>query len=199
MDVVLKARHVYTPFFESNFMKSKILVLIAAVVGSAAFAQSKSADSSSYAEVGAVMTNYNIVGYSFSAANSYGLRVGQNLSDNFAVEAVYSSGMSDSTYSSTSTGALTFRNRGSYGLYLKPKAKINDGLDVFGRVGYFRLNGTLASSSTSADTTDDAFSYGLGVSYKISKTVYTSLDYTSFYNKESTNINGFGLSVGFNF
>jgi opacity protein-like surface antigen len=180
-------------------MKPKILVLIAAVVGSAAFAQSKSADGSSYAEVGAVMTNYNIAGYSFSSANSYGLRVGQNLSDNLAVEAVYSSGMSDSTYSSTSTGALTYRNRGSYGLYVKPKAKINNDLEVFGRAGFFRSNGTLKSSSASADNSDDAFSYGLGVSYNISKTVYTNLDYTNFYNKDSTNINGFGLSVGFKF
>ena len=180
-------------------MKSKIVALIAALVGSGAFAQSKSADSLSYAELGANMTNYNIVGYSFSSANSFALRLGQNLSKDFAVEAIYSSGMSDSTYSSTSTGALTFRNRGSYGLYLKPKAKINDDLEVFGRAGYFRSNGTLKSSSTSADTTDDAFSYGLGAAYKVSKTVYISLDYTSFYNKESTNINGLGLSVGFNF
>ena len=180
-------------------MKSKIVVLIAALVGSGAFAQSKSADWSSYAELGANMNNYNIVGYSFSSANSFGLRLGQNLSKDFAVEAIYSSGMSDSTYSSTSTGALTFRNRGSYGLYLKPKAKINDDLEVFGRAGYFRINSTLKSSSTSEDNTDDAFSYGLGAAYKISKTVYTSLDYTSFYNKESTNINGLGLSVGFNF
>jgi opacity protein-like surface antigen len=182
-------------------MKSKIIALAAALIGTAAFAQSKSNDNSYYTELGLNMLQYTIADLSFSNANSFGARLGKNLTENFAVEGVYSSGMGDSSYSSTTTGALTYKQTGSYGLYIKPKAKITDELELFGRIGYFRSSGTLTSSLTrkSEDSSENAVSYGLGVSYNISKNVYTSLDYMQWYKKDSTDIKGFGLNVGFNF
>jgi opacity protein-like surface antigen len=182
-------------------MKSKIVALALALVGTAVCAQSKSNAESYYAELGINFTQYTLADLSFSNANNYGLRLGKNLSENFAVEGVYVSGTTDASYSSSATGAMTFKQTGSYGLYIKPKAKLSDDLELFGRLGYFRSNGTLTSSilRRSEDTSDNSVSYGLGVSYNITRNVYASLDYMQWLKKDGADIKGFGLNVGFNF
>jgi len=182
-------------------MRSKIIVLAFALVSTAALAQSKSNTNSYYAELGLNMLQNTISDRSYSNANSFGARLGKNLSENFAVEGVYISGMEDATFSSTATGALTYKQTGSYGLYIKPKAKITNELELFGRIGYFYSNGTSYTANTrrTVDVSENAVSYGLGVTYNISKNVYTSLDYMQWDKKDSTDIRGFGLNVGFNF
>ena len=183
-------------------MKSKIIALAAALIGTAAFAQSKLDSNSWYAELGYNSAQYNIDALSgLSNANNLLMAVGKNMSENYALEGVYVTGMSDSTTTSPGT-TVNFKLAGAYGLYIKPKLQINDQVELFGRVGYFstKVNITLPSfPALNSDTTGTSPSYGLGVKVKITPNIYSSLDWMQMYKKDGADIKGFGLSVGYNF
>jgi hypothetical protein len=183
-------------------MKSKISVLAAAMACSGAFAQSKSNDDSMYVSLGSNSGQYTVGGIpGLSNANHLVITLGKNMSENYALEGVYASGMSDS--SSTSLGTtVNIKMTTSYGLYVKPKAKITDAIEVFGRVGYLSLKSSFTvpnfpSNNQNNDGTSP--SWGLGTSMKFTDKIYGTLDWMQMYKKDNADIKGFGLSVGYNF
>jgi hypothetical protein len=183
-------------------MKLSTVAIALALAGTSAFAQSKLDTNSWYAELGYNSAQYNIDGISgLSNANNLLIAVGKNMSENYALEGVYVTGMNDSTTTSPGT-TLNFKLAGSYGLYIKPKFQVNDQVELFGRVGYFSAKGNFKFPSFPAldsDTTGTSPSYGLGVKVKITPNIYSSLDWMQMYKKDGADIKGFGLSVGYNF
>jgi hypothetical protein len=183
-------------------MKSSIVAIALALAGTSAFAQSKLDSNSWYAELGYNSAQYDISGLSgLSNANNLLLGVGKNMSENYALEGVYVTGMSDSTTTSPGT-TVNVKLAGSYGLYVKPKFKINNQVELFGRVGYFSANSTTKFPSFprfNEDNNGTSPSWGLGIKVKITPNVYSSLDWMQMYKKDGADIKGFGLSVGYNF
>ena len=183
-------------------MKSKIVVLAAAMACSGAFAQSKSNDDSMYVSMGYNSGQYTVGPIpGLSNANHLVITLGKNMSENYALEGVYASGMSDS--SSTSLGTtVNIKMTTSYGLYVKPKAKITDAIEVFGRFGYLSLKSSFtvpAFPSNNANNDGTSPSWGLGTSMKYTDKIYGTLDWMQMYKKDDADIKGFGLSVGYNF
>ena len=79
-------------------MKSHIVALSVAMACTGAFAQSKAKDDSTYIQLGYSSTQFNLDGLSgFSNANSLAITLGKNMSENYALEGVFATGMSDSS------------------------------------------------------------------------------------------------------
>ena len=134
-----------------------------------------------------------------SNANHLLITLGKNMSQNYALESVFATGMSDA---STAGNTLNIKLSSSYGLYVKPKMMIPDSIELFARVGYFnaKLNLTIPSDTTQNQSySGTALSYGLGASMKIVNNIYGNLDWMQMYKKDGIDIKGMGLSIGYKF
>lgn len=181
-------------------MKSQILALTVAVACTGAFAQSKSKANSPYIELGYNSGQYNLDAISgLSNANHLVITLGKNISENYALEGVYATGMNDS---STAGNTVNVKLSSSYGLYIKPKAMVLDSVEVFARIGYFNAkpNLTVPSDSTqNQSVSGTSLSYGLGASMKVTDAIYGNLDWMQMYKKDGIDIKGMGLSIGYKF
>lgn len=104
------------------------------------------------------------------------VRAGTHLSPYLGVEAQYSYGITDDDYVLTdaSTGTSqkrTLKNRGSYGLYLRPKLSLNDQVTVYALVGANYADYQSESSSGQVNTYGTSFSGGVGVTVMSSRHV----------------------------
>ncbi len=183
-------------------MKSTMIAISVALACSSAFAQSKAKDDSAYIELGYNSSQYNLDSVSgFSNANNLAITLGKNMSESYAIEGVYATGMSDSTTTSPGT-TVNLKLTSSYGLYVKPKMMISDAVELFARVGYFNAKATLsfpAFPAFNTDTSGTSLSYGMGASMKITDAIYGSLDWMQWYKKDGADIKGMGLSIGYKF
>ena len=96
------------------------------------------------------------------------VRAGTDLSKHFGVEAQYSYGITDDDYILTdaSTGIAqkrTLKNRGSYGLYLRPKMAVNEQITAYALIGANYADYESEGSSSRANAYGTAFSAGVGV------------------------------------
>jgi len=87
----------------------------------------------------------------------------------------------------------------SWGLYLKPKMKFGDAVEVFGRLGFTESRVKVSAEDGSDSDSGNDFTYGVGLNYAISKTAYASIDYLNYYNKDSVKIKGFTIAIGTKF
>lgn len=177
---------------------SKILALAIMTVAVAANAQT-------YGEIGYTGTTYkdnsDNIGIKASPAAVRGI-IGQELNPNLAVEGLVAFGLGDATVKvngrSVSTIKLEIDN--AIGLYLKPKTKLNDNVEIFGRVGIARVSGSVTATGFGTESgSDNGFSYGAGLSYAINPSTSLTADYMSYLNKDGAKINGFTFGVGFKF
>ncbi len=176
-------------------MKKLALILALSACG---IAQAQTAAPSPfYGEIGYAAVNTDVLGADSDLGMARGI-LGYELHPNVAVEAMFGLGVGDDK---TSDGEHTdkLKLEHSYGLYLKPKLQLAQGLEVFGRIGYTRIKLELTSPDHRETDSDDDVSYGLGVSYQFTKSVYGSFDYMRYYDKDATKIDGFSLAVGYRF
>ena len=168
------------------------------------------ADDSYYAELGYTSINYSYTyssDYSFKWNNGAAIRLvfGKELGKNLAIEGMYASGINSSDKTTLiSTYNSQIKLTSMYGVYLKSKYNISENINVFARIGFAQstINGSVydgtslySSDSASASTT----SYGVGTSYKLNDKFNLNLDYMSYYNKNSIDINAVTLGVGYKF
>ena len=109
------------------------------------------------------------------------VRAGTHLSPYLGVEAQYSYGVTDDEYVLTdaTTGLSekrTLKNRGSYGLYLKPKMAINTSMTAYDVTVYALIGANYADyesegSSSRVNAYGTAFSAGVGVTAMTSQNV----------------------------
>jgi outer membrane autotransporter protein len=84
-------------------------------------------------------------------------------------------------------------------LYLKPKTKLSQSVEIFGRIGFARLNGKTTTSLVTETTALSGVSYGAGMRFVISPTTSLNADYMQYLSKDGTKVNGFSLGVGYKF
>lgn len=89
--------------------------------------------------------------------------------------------------------------KNTYGVFLRPSARVWDKLEVFGRVGYAHTKVRVSAPGLSASDSDGSFAYGLGANYYFSDRLYGQLSYTSLYDKNDTELKGFGAALGYRF
>ncbi|MBO9689588.1 porin family protein [Roseateles chitosanitabidus] len=120
--------------------------------------------------------------------------VGYDLHPNVAVEAMLAGGAGDDTKQ-----GVTVKISRSYGLFVKPKYAFNDQFEVFGRLGFADSKIKVSGGNAVATGKDNSFAWGVGAAYNFNKQVYGAVDYMSYFDKDSTKIDGVTLSVGYRF
>lgn len=104
------------------------------------------------------------------------VRAGTDLSQSFGVEAQYSYGITDDDYSfidsTGTTQTRTLKNRGSYGLYLKPKMALNDQITAYALVGAnYSDYESVGSAGDRVNAYGTSFSAGLGATMAIDQNI----------------------------
>jgi outer membrane autotransporter protein len=127
--------------------------------------------------------------------------VGYEFNPNLAFEGMvaFGTGSSSITVNGQSVADANFKIDNSIGLYFKPKVKLNDNIEVFGRVGYASTSATTFDGASSNSGTSSSFSYGAGLSYAITPTISLNADYMQYLSKDKLTVNGFSFGVGYKF
>lgn len=169
--------------------------------GAQAQAQTKANDTPFYGEIG-----YSALTYKEPAAKAHPKAVrligGYELNPNLAVEAHV---LLNAKEGATNVDGIDVKVKidNIWGVFLKPKVTVMPELEVFGRLGYARLNATATASamgaSVSVSDSGNSFAYGIGAAYAISDKVTLSLDYTSYYDRKEVQVKGPTLGLGIKF
>jgi hypothetical protein len=183
-------------------MKKKLLaVTLLSIVSANVMAQSNNKETGPYVELGLIQANYNEPALSFNHAMG-SLKAGYNINKNFAVEGMYAGNLNSS---SGYIGAVyvTAQVQNAYGIYGKAKLDLNDTFAIYVKAG--ATNGTVSASASSGGSFASAWSsgtspsFGAGVQANISKDIYASLDYLSYYSRNGVTIAGPSINVGYKF
>lgn len=178
-----------------------------------ASAQSRSGMSGMYIEA-----DYSKVNFKVAADNSvpspdmtvkpsmYKFILGAEVHPNLAIEGMLASGGSDNTTQANVAGAPTSLNvkvNNAFGVFLKPKFNVTNDLELFGRIGYNRVNlNTTVTTPTVIGTGrggENSAAYGIGAKYNITREWSAVVDYTQYFKKEDITINGVSVGVAYNF
>ena len=175
-------------------------VATACIALSAAFStQAQTTDNKAiYGEIGLTSLNYSEPGYAMSPAGAMRVIVGADLAPTLALEGMAAFG----TYEgSLAISGILIKGKLDtlYGIYLKPKTKISDVIEVFGRVGFASAKMTATAPGVAITTSGNDLSYGVGASFNVAKNASIGLDYMSYYNKTGVSVNGMTLNIGFKF
>jgi opacity protein-like surface antigen len=179
----------------------KKIAILGAALFAVATAQAQQNNSPVYAEVGYSALKYKEDDGQLSASFKPGaLRgiVGYEVSPNLAVEGMLAFGVKNDT-----TNFMNVNVKGelqnAYGVYVKPKIKVGDNLELFGRLGWTHAKIKASAQGFSISDNGSDVSYGAGLSYSFSRNTYVSADYMNYYDKEGVKIDGFTVGIGFKF
>ena len=171
-------------------------VAVAALIAMSAVA----AQAQSYVEVGYGTAKYTEPSLTMTPTVIRAV-VGQNLNDNFALEALGAFGASNGTTSYSGVG-ITLKVNSITGLYITPKVKVGNA-ELFARAGYARSTGTATATGSRGSLTLNADgsspSFGGGVKFNLGNGSSITADYMSYYSKDGIDINGVTVSYGFSF
>jgi opacity protein-like surface antigen len=177
----------------------KKFAIIGAALFAAAAVQAQQANSPVYAEVGYSALKYQEDGLNTDVKPG-ALRgiVGYELNPNLALEGMVAFGVKDDTVN-VSGFNVKGELKNAYGVYIKPKITVAEGLEIFGRLGWSHAKVKASVGSFSMSDSGSDVSYGVGLSYAFMPKAYVSADYMNYYNKEGVKIDGFTVGVGFKF
>jgi len=180
-----------------------VLGLVLAAFGSLAQAQASNVPTGPYLEIGYMPWSYTEAysgkTYTWDNGGAVRLVLGMDVHENLAVEGLYATDTTDptvtiGTYSSATNWAST------YGVYAKPNIDVSKDVNLFARVGYAVSSLTASPTSTrTRQLSSDSISYGLGASYRITKSVSINGDYMVYYQGSPSVVSGYTLGLGFNF
>ncbi|MCE2946237.1 MAG: porin family protein [bacterium] len=179
-------------------MKKTILASVLALLATSAHAQL-------YGEVGYtwLTAKQNVNGNEFKGKpNAIRAIVGFDLQRNLAVEGMVALGVRDGDLkvNGQTISGVKLKVDNAVGVYLKPKARLNDSFEVFGRVGVARVEGTgSAPGFGSIRDSESSLSWGAGLSYAVTQAVGLNVDYMQYANKDGFKANGFTVGVGMRF
>lgn len=179
-------------------MKKIILASALALMATGAQAQF-------YGEVGYSVVNakQNVNGNEFKGKpNAIRGIVGFDFHRNLAIEGMAAFGVRDGDLKvngQTITGVkLELDNM--VGIYLKPKARLNDSVEVFARVGAARIEGTgSAPGFGSISASETSLSWGTGLSFSVTQAVGMNVDFMQYIRKDGFTARGLTVGVGMKF
>lgn len=178
------------------------LAVVAAACSTTAMAQSTGNlyGEAAYAMVTAKDTSTDNLGSFKPTVGRFTL--GTVVTDNVAVEGFVTQGLSSD--SKVFSGAnLDIKAKTGYGVAVRPFVNLSNEVELFGRIGSIR-NETEATASrggfsqTITNKTTNTL-YGVGVAYKIDKSMTAIVDYTKLPNKDETSTSMVAIGLRFNF
>jgi outer membrane autotransporter protein len=164
------------------------------MIGSAQAQQARTAMSPWYGELGYSFLNIEDDAGRFDAT-PHALRgiVGYNFHPYFAAEGMLAFG----TKSDSDLG-VDVKLRHALGLFVKPKFQFGN-VEAFGRLGWVRAKVRASGGGVSVTDSDDDFAYGVGVNYNFSPKMYVGADWMRYFDKDSSKVDGWTISVGYRF
>ena len=191
-------------------LKHSLVLTFALTAGAIAHAQTApDTNDHWYGEVGYLSARHTTSGGGNFSPKGLRLTVGKELGAGLAIEGFVVPGTSTDTGNVTVSGTnYTYEGKlkSVYGVYVKPRMKVAEGWEVFGRLGYagvsrdvLMVNSASASDRARVSDSGSDVSYGLGTSIKLTESLSVTLDYMSFYNKDSIKINGYTVGLGYRF
>jgi opacity protein-like surface antigen len=121
------------------------------------------------------------------------LKFGYNAHENLAIEVMAATG-----FSKAEIRAAKVELSRAFGIYAKPKVSLGDA-EIFVRLGYTDLKAKAKAYGESESSSDGGFSFGAGVSYSLTESVYAQVDYMRYYDREGLEVGGPSLSIGYKF
>jgi opacity protein-like surface antigen len=137
-----------------------------------------------------------------SNPKSIGAFIGYTLNENFAAEGLIGTGLGGTDVKvngASQSNPVTSKTDYLYGAFLKPRAKLNDEFELFGRLGYIKGKFTSSNSSASSSDVKGDWAYGVGANYYFNKTTYVSASWMNFYNKDGVKFDGWTVGLGIKF
>lgn len=150
-----------------------------------------------YGEIGYTSLKYSGAGLSASPAALRGI-VGYGLHPNFAVEGMLGFGVKNDTINVAGT-SVEVKLQHMYGAYVKARANPTPELELFARLGYAEARTKGTAAGVAVTSTDGDVSYGAGLNYKFTPSVYVGADYMIYYSKSGEKHKGFTLGLGMSF
>lgn len=162
-----------------------------------------SAQAQVYGELGYTSTSAKIFdGGDTFKASPRAIRgiIGYETHPNLAVEGMYTLGMGSAGLSGPAVrSGVKLKLDNAYGIYLKPKAKLSDAFEVFGRIGYVKGKFKVSYLGRSESDSDDGLSYGVGLSYALSTNTSLNLDHVQYVKNSDVKVTGTTLGIGYRF
>lgn len=180
----------------------KKFVLASALIVSAYAAH---AHAQAYAELGYLTTDASTTsrGERLEAAPTAVRGIfGYDVDPYMAIEGMVLFGADDATVRDNSFGNAgdEVKVGNSLGVYVRPKYKLSNRVELFARVGVVRLKGSVAYAGGGSESrTESGLSYGAGLGFAINKSTSVNFDYMQYLNKDDVQINGFTVGLGFKF
>lgn len=154
-----------------------------------------------YGEVGYSMLNYD---ESSPGINSQieptavrGI-IGYELNPNLAVETHLSLGLSDDT-ARVAGVSVKGEVENSVGLFVKPKVRLGESVELFGRAGVTSTKVSASAGPFSASDRGTGFAYGAGASFNLTQNLSLNADYMNTYDRKGVKVDGVTFGVGFRF
>ena len=189
-------------------LTSTVLLVTGLTAGTITHAQTVPTANKWYTEVGYLSARHTAGGFDFDA-NGLRVTLGKEVTPGLAVEGFLVPG------TSTGTGSITYdgvkanyegKLKSMYGIYVKPRMKITESAEIFGRLGFagtsrdvLVVNSTNPADRARVSDSGSDVSYGVGSSIKLTESLSVTLDYMSYYGKSSIKINGYTVGLGYRF
>lgn len=181
-------------------MKNILVLASLLAIASASFAQSNTAQTNLYGEVGYhsfELKSGDFPGLSTNNGVVSGI-IGHKFHPNLSAE-VFLAGNVDEGSDTIGGVAFETKIKNSFGVFLRPSTMVGEKVELFGRVGYARSKLEISAPGISASDSNGSFAYGVGANYYFSDRLYGQLTYTSLYDKDDVELKGFGASIGYRF
>jgi opacity protein-like surface antigen len=150
-----------------------------------------------YLEVGYTRLTYKEGSYSSMPSNMR-LVAGKN-DGNLGYEGLYSFKVSSDGLTIGSVSA-DYKVNHIIGLYGKALMNLTDKVELFGRLGWARIDVTTSVSSVTKSDSGGGLSYGLGAKYAFEKNINLNIDYMVYYpTRNNITLDGFTFGLGFSF
>ncbi len=178
-------------------MKAKYIALVIAAISFSAAAQ----EQTNYVQIGAIHINYIDPLVTFDNG-MLALTAGHKFDPHFSIEAMAAADRTSATETWGSAN-VTAKVSNSYGVYVKAQSAPSHGFSIYGKAGLTRE--TVTSSAfvpgfqSSAWSPTTAAAYGAGVQFDTSPNTFVSLDYMSYYKKNSVKFEGPSMNFGIKF
>ncbi len=127
--------------------------------------------------------------------------VGYELTPNLAVEGQATFGVGNNSMKDDGQTVPDTKARldSVFGVYVKPKTKLGDKVEVFGRVGNSRNRISTTEAGVGTTYSDTAVSLGAGLSYALTPAASLNIDYMQSLQTDLTRSSGLTIGVGYKF
>lgn len=168
-----------------------------AVILTAATAQAQGM----YGELGYSHLNFEESDTAFSAkVNPSMVRgiIGYELNPNLAVEGMLGLGMQSDDVR-VGSASLKGKVDNVAGVFVKPKVKLGDTVELFGRAGVATTKVSASAGNLSISDRGTSFAYGGGASFALTPALSINADYMRYYDRKGITVDGINVGVGVKF